>query len=318
MAITKQYVSSDLTAYVDSNGLIQGIAPFTSQAAFNASLTPGAESVGLVNGVLYTSADGVTSSAVGSAASNSQVISFADFSAVTDGTNVVSGFTPQIGSAFTNTGAPSVLVQGGLAVQKTDATNYAYITGVCAKNISRIAVEFALFGAVTNSHLLTIMIGKNTTLASSVLHLNIQSTGYILSIRTTGNSSEFATQGNWAEQLNFGGQLYRVELVINGDRAMILGPNGECVPITDSRIGGVSGTNYFFEQRYEGSASWSGVKRIWAIGIDTTNAPNASPLPNEITATTNFALNQLGYPSVYSNTPYEVSFQQSSNGFSIG
>ena len=38
---------------------------FTSPSAFNASLTPGIEAVGLVNGVLYTSANGVTSSAVG-------------------------------------------------------------------------------------------------------------------------------------------------------------------------------------------------------------------------------------------------------------
>ena len=62
MAVTKQYVTSDLTAYVDSNGLIQGgVQSFTSQAAFNASLTPGAEAVGLVNGVLYTSSDGISS-----------------------------------------------------------------------------------------------------------------------------------------------------------------------------------------------------------------------------------------------------------------
>ena len=142
---------------VPFNSITIGV-PLT-QSAFNASLTPGIEAVGLVNGVLYTSANGVTSSAVGG---GSSTVSLATGNTLT--------------AAQANASSiQSALTAGGI-INVTPGTYYVYLNGTSLTTYSLSTID------LTGCHLIAYGSGNCTNMFQNAnfnaTKLNISAVAY--------------------------------------------------------------------------------------------------------------------------------------------
>jgi hypothetical protein len=175
-------------------------------------------------------------------------------------------------------GVPPVVTSG-----KLSSTGSGYLhTSLDTDSFYMIGGDISFGGAYGSTGATLSICRDEATLLEDFAHLIVGAESYTLTIRKDGGDFETILGSNWPARLPIDGTVMRFGLMIDGENAVVFGPDGYVDAVTDQRIPDALGLTpeTAFWQATTGGATDAYLHRAWAFARTDTRYPVLADFAN--------------------------------------